>query len=144
MRPAAFALLLAGIAGPALGLDYRSVNDAAVLYDAPSQKAKALFVIAPATPVELIVSLDAWVKIRDSKGDLAWIERRYLADRRTLQVRSEGAQVRSEASDAGRVVFETEPDVLLELIEAAPVGWARVRHRDGALGFVKAAQVWGL
>jgi SH3-like domain-containing protein len=144
MRPTAFALLLAGMAGPALGLDYRSVNEAAVLFDAPSQKAKPLFVIAPATPVELVVGLDAWVKVRDMKGDLAWIERRQLADQRTLQVRAGGAQIRSEASDTARLVFEAEPDVVLELVEPAPVGWARVRHRDGAQGFVKAAQVWGL
>jgi SH3-like domain-containing protein len=52
--------------------------------------------------------------------------------------------VRSEAGDGARLVFEAEPDVVLELIEAAPAGWARVRHRDGAQGFVKADQVWGL
>ena len=144
MRPTAFALLLAGIAGSALALDYRSVNETAVLFDAPSQKAKPLFVIAPATPVELVVGLDAWVKVRDMKGDLAWIERRQLAEQRTLQVRAGGAQIRSEASDTARLVFEAEPDVVLDLVEAAPAGWARVRHRDGAQGFVKAAQVWGL
>jgi SH3-like domain-containing protein len=144
MRLSAFALLLASIAGPALGLDYRSVNEVAVLFDAPSQKARPLFVVAAATPVELVVSLDAWVKVRDMKGDLAWIERRLLADKRTLQVRTAGAQVRSEAGDGARLVFEAEPDVVLELIEAAPAGWARVRHRDGAQGFVKADQVWGL
>lgn len=137
------AALLLG-AGVAHALDYRSVSEAAVLYDAPSQKAKPLFVIAPATPVEIIVSLDAWVKVRDLKGDLAWIERRQLADQRTLQVRSGGAQIRVEASDNARLAFEAEADVVLELLEPSPVGWARVRHRDGPQGFVKAVQVWGL
>jgi SH3-like domain-containing protein len=145
MRLLAAALLLfAGAAGNALALDYRSVNEAAVLFDAPSQKAKPLFVIAPGTPVEVIVSLDAWVKVRDLKGDLAWIERRQLADKRMLQVRAGGAQIRGEASDSSKITFEAEADVVLELLEPGPIGWAKVRHRDGPQGFVKAAQVWGL
>lgn len=145
MRLLAAALLLfAGAAGNALALDYRSVNEAAVLFDAPSQKAKPLFVIAPGTPVEVIVSLDAWVKVRDLKGDLAWVERRQLADQRMLQVRTGGAQIRVEANDNAKLAFEAEADVVLELLEHGPVGWARVRHRDGPQGFVKSAQVWGL
>lgn len=144
MRVRAFVFLALLVSGAASALDYRSVSEAAVLYDAPSQKAKPLFVIAPGTPVEVIVSIDAWVKVRDLKGDLAWIERGQLADKRTLQVRTEGAQIRAEANDAAKLAFEAEADVLLEFLEAGPAGWVKVRHRDGPQGFVKATQVWGL
>ncbi len=144
MRVRAFVFLALLVSGAANALDYRSVSEAAVLYDAPSQKAKPLFVIAPGTPVEVIVSIDAWVKVRDLKGDLAWIERGQLADKRTLQVRTEGAQIRAEANDAAKLAFEAEADVLLEFLEAGPAGWVKVRHRDGPQGFVKATQVWGL
>lgn len=144
MRVRAFVFLALLVSGAANALDYRSVSEAAVLYDAPSQKAKPLFVIAPGTPVEVIVSLDAWVKVRDLKGDLAWIERGQLADKRTVQVRTEGAQIRAEANDAAKLAFEAEADVLLEFLEAGPAGWVKVRHRDGPQGFVKATQVWGL
>lgn len=134
------ALLVCATAG---ALDFRSVAEPAVLYDAPSHKARPLFVVTPGTPVEAIVALDAWVKIRDSKGDLSWIERRHLAERRMLQVRTERAQVREQAEEGARLVFEAEGDVLLELIEPAATGWLKVRHRDGAQGFVKVSQVWG-
>jgi SH3-like domain-containing protein len=144
MRVRAFVFLALLVSGAASALDYRSVSEAAVLYDAPSQKAKPLFVIAPGTPVEVIVSIDAWVKVRDLKGDLAWIERGQLADNRTVQVRTEGAQIRAEANDAAKLAFEAEADVLLEFLEAGPAGWVKVRHRDGPQGFVKATQVWGL
>jgi SH3-like domain-containing protein len=145
MRGTAFALalLFAGAAAPCLALDYCSVGETAVLYDAPSQKAKPLFAIAAGTPVEAIVTLDAWVKVRDMKGDLAWIERRQLSDKRTVQLR-ERAAVRAEANEAAVQVFEAEADVLLEFVEPGPAGWVKVRHRDGPQGFVKAPQVWGL
>lgn len=142
MRPLALLLLLAS--GAAMALDYRSVAEATALYDAPSQKAKPLFAIAAGTPVEAVVLLDAWAKVRDSKGDLAWIERRMLSERRMLQVRGERAQIRARAEDAAPLKFEAETDVVLELLEQPGNGWAKVRHRDGQEGFVKLAQVWGL
>jgi len=139
------ALVFAALAAKsAFALDYRSVAEAALLYDAPSQKAVPVFAIARGTPVELVVQLDTWVKVRDAKGDLAWIEKRQLADKRTVMVRSERAQVRAEADDKATVAFEAEKDVLLDLVEAGPPGWAKVKHRDGQQGFVKASQVWGL
>lgn len=142
LRPAA-ALLALLAAGSAAALDFRSLGETAVLYDAPSQKAKPLFAIAAGTPVEAIVTLDAWVKVRDMKGDLAWIERRLLADKRTLQLR-ERATVRGEPNDTAAPAFEADADVLLEYVEPAAIGWVKVRHRDGPQGYVKAAQVWGL
>ncbi|MFN4148876.1 MAG: SH3 domain-containing protein [Rhodocyclaceae bacterium] len=141
MRTLIFALL--SFSSAACALDYRSVKEAAILFDAPSQKAKPLYVIAPGTPVEVVVSLDAWAKVRDRQGDLAWIERRQLADKRMLQVRPGGAQIRSEANETASLSFEAEADVLLELVDHGPSGWLKVRHRDGQEGFVRIGQVWG-
>jgi SH3-like domain-containing protein len=131
------------LSGAVNALDYRSVAEAAVLFDAPSQRAKPLFVIAAGTPVEAVVTLDTWIKVRDMNGDLAWIERRQLAERRYLQVRAAAAQVRANADDSAALLFEAAPDVLLELLEPGPAGWAKVRHRDGQQGFVKTTQIWG-
>lgn len=145
MRKTALALVFAGLAAPpAWASDYLSVAEPATLYDAPSQKAKPLFAIAAGTPVEAVVSLDSWVKVRDIKGDIAWIEKRHLSQQRTAIVRTERAQVHVDADDKAPLVFEAGKDVVLEWIESSPAGWARVRHRDGQSGFIKAGQVWGL
>jgi SH3-like domain-containing protein len=139
------ALAIAALAAfPALALDYRSVTEAAPMYDAPSAKANPLFVVRPGTPVELVVSLEGWSKVRDSKGDLVWIEKKHLGEKRNVIVRADRAQVRANADEKAELVFEAERDVVLELIEAAPGGWVKVRHRDGQSGFVKAPQIWGL
>ena len=147
MAPRRFVTLLiplAVLASPARALDYRSLTEAAPAYDAPSVKAKPLFVVLAGTPVELVVSLEGWSKVRDSRGDLVWIEKKYLAEKRNLIVRADRAQVRAEADDKAALVFEAERDVVLELLEAAPGGWVKVKHRDGQSGFLKAPQVWGL
>ncbi len=128
----------------AWALEYRSMAEAAPMYDAPSQKARPLWVVARGTPVEVVVSLEGWVKVRDAAGDLAWVERRTLADRRMLIVTARGAEVRSQADAAAPLVFAADKDVLLEFVESGPSGWAKVRHRDGQSGFVRVNQVWGL
>lgn len=137
-------VLAAGFSGPLLAIEYRTVDAAAVLYDAPSQRGSKLFVIRRGTPVELVVSLEGWSKVRDADGGLAWIEARYLAKRRTVIVTAARAQIRQSADESAPVVFEAEKSVSLVYLEAAPGGWAKVRHREGQVGFVRASQVWGL
>jgi SH3-like domain-containing protein len=84
-----------------------------------------LFVVRPGTPVELVVSLEGWSKVRDSKGDLVWIEKKYLAEKRNVIVRADRAQIRVAAEDKAALVFEAERDVVLELVEAAPAAGSR-------------------
>lgn len=142
------AAVLAGLtllAAPAWALDFRSVAEAGVaMFDAPSNKAKPLYIIARGTPVEVVVNLEGWAKVRDASGDLAWVERKSLAEKRMVIVTAKMAEVRAQAEAGAPLVFEADKDVLLEFVEAGPLGWAKVRHRDGQSGFVRANQVWGL
>ena len=122
-----------------------------ILYDGPSAKAKPLFLYGRDVPVELIVTVEGWSKVRDASGTIGWIDRKALADRRMLVIRAPLAEVRAAADDAAPLVFRAERDVLLELAESAisptttaTPGWVKVRHRDGAAGFVRIAQVFGL
>ena len=124
--------------------DFRSVaENAAVLYDAPSAKAKKLYVVSHGYPVEVVVVVEGWSKVRDASGELTWIESRQLSDQRTVMVRMPLAQVREAADDNAPVAFQAQQNVLLELLEVAGGGWLRVRHRDGQSGYVRVAQVWG-
>ncbi len=137
-------VFLSVLAGSALALEYRSVNEPSILYNAPATKAARLFIIARYTPVEVVVTVEGWAKVRDIKGNLAWIESKSLGMGRTVLVRAEKAQVYAQADEKSTKVFEAEKDVALELVDANPAGWAKVKHRDGEAGFVKVAQVWGL
>ena len=122
-----------------------------VLYDGPSARAKPLFLYGRDVPVEIIVTLEGWSKVRDAGGTIGWIDRKALADKRMLLIRAPVAEVRAAADDNAPLVFRADRDVLLELAESAisptttaTPGWVKVRHRDGATGFVRIAQVFGL
>lgn len=131
------------LAAPALALEFRSLSESGVVfYDAPSLKATRLFVAGRMLPVEVVVSVESWAKVRDSAGDLAWVEKKHLSDKRYVIVTAPRAEVREAPDAAARVVFEAEQQVVLEFVEQL-TGWVRVRHPDGRAGFVKASQVWG-
>lgn len=137
-------LLFFCFSGTALALDYRSVGvDRAILYDAPSTQAKRLFVVGKYYPVEVIVSLDQWVKVRDGSGDLSWVEKKHLSDVRMVVVTVARAEIRQAADRNAPLVFQAEHDVALELVEYGVAGWLKVRHRDGLVGYILASQVWG-
>lgn len=145
MKRLAFLLLAAGTALPVLAVDYRTVEEATVLYDSPSQRGDKLFVIKRGTPVEAVVGLEGWVKVRDAEGGgLAWIEKKYLSERRSVIVTANRADVRQKAEAESALAFEAEKSVVLDFLEPAVPGWVKVRHRDGQTGFVRSTQVWGL
>jgi SH3-like domain-containing protein len=136
---------LALLAAPVLAIDYRSVDvPAAILYDSPSLKGKKLYLIKAQTPVEVVVRLEGWFKVRDAEGTLAWLEAKQLSERRTLVVTAARAEIRQADKAEAAVLAELDKWVAVEFIEPAAPGWARVRHRDGVTGFVRATQVWGL
>ena len=145
MRFGARLCVLLAAALPAAAAEFRSVSEnAAVLFDAPSLKAKKTHVISRGYPVEIIVAVEGWYKVRDAGGDLAWVEAKNLSERRTLMVKTKLADVRQSAADTAPLVFQVEQNVLLDLVELTDTGWARVTHRDGQSGFIRINQVWGL
>src|SRR5256885_5519508 len=115
--------------------DYRSVAEpVAILYDAPSSKAKPLFLLSRETPLEVIVALEGWTKVRDATGTIGWIDKKALADKRALVVRTAVADVRANPEETAPVVFRAEQNVVLELAEAASSasataapGWVKVK-----------------
>ena len=137
--------LWAAVVGAA---EFRATSEAVVLYDAPSSKSKPLYVLGRDYPLEIIVNVEGWLKVRDAGGTVAWVEKKSIGDKRVLLVRSAVADVLASPEAAAPVVFKAEQNVLLELLDpdfvTATPGWAKVRHRDGQVGFVRIAQVWGL
>lgn len=144
LRPLLAAALLSGVAFSAHALEYRSIGGApAVLYDAPSAKGRRVFIAPRGMPVEVVLTYGEWTKVRDAAGDLAWIESRALASKRMLVVSVPSARVRTAADEASTLAFTADRGVLLEMVEPINAGWVRVRHPDGAAGFVRAGEVWG-
>ena len=130
--------------GSVSALDFRSVSEAAVvLYDAPSKQGGKLFILSKGYPVEVVISTEGWVRVRDETGAFGWVEAKSLSDRRTVMVKVDSIDARSSQDENAAVVFKAERGVTLEFLGYSG-GWAQVRHRDGATWFVKPGELWGL
>ena len=138
-------LLASGVAASAAhAVEFRSVGAApAILFDAPSERGRKVFVAPRGMPVEVVLAYGEWIKVRDAAGDLAWIESRTLVPKRMLMVTAVNGKVRASADEAAPLVLTAERGVLLELADPVSSGWVKVRHRDGGTGFIKATDVWG-
>jgi SH3-like domain-containing protein len=137
----------------AAAAEFRSVAEGgAIMYDAPSARAKKLFIARRYYPLAVLVNLEQWSKVRDAGGDLSWVEKRALSDQRMVMVAGPRAIVRSAPEAGSKAVFDAERDVALELMEIVNPDWVRVREigkagngkSDGQSGYVRASDVWGL
>jgi SH3-like domain-containing protein len=128
----------------ATAVDYVSVGESsAILYDAPSLKAKKKFVVNRYMPFEQVVTLNNWVKVRDSKGELSWIEKHLLSNKRYVFVLSPLLDARANPDAGAAKVFQARQQVALERLESTGDGWVKVRHQDGEIGYVRSTEVWG-
>jgi SH3-like domain-containing protein len=142
-----FALGLTLVLMPILAsaMDFRSIAvPKAVLFDAPSAQAKKLYLLWQGYPVEIIVNLGDWVKVRDNQGTLTWVEAKSLSSDRTVIVMKDLVSMHQSADANSSVVSQLQKDVVLDYIETAAGGWVRVKHRDGLTGYVQTTSVWGL
>ena len=143
MKHLAAALLLLAASHTVAALEYVSVAEPAILYDANSLKANKLFVATRYLPLEQIVVLENWVKVRDSNGKIFWIEKLNLSSKRYVVVTAETATVRTNWDDSASVAFIAPRQLGLEWLGNAGAGWVKVRHRDSTTGYVKSNDVWG-
>ena len=80
-------ILGSAAAAPTYALDFKSVGAApAVLYDAPSEKGRRVFVAPRGMPVEVVLTYGEWSKVRDAAGTLSWVMSKSLAAKRNVVV----------------------------------------------------------
>lgn len=137
--------ILALMPATASALDFRSVAvSKAVLYDAPSNAAKKVLLLSQSYPVEVIVNLGDWLKVRDAQGALNWVETKQLSNKRTVMVTASKSEIRQSADATSNLVATVEKDVVLEVADTKlNNGWLKVKHRDGVTGYILLSATWG-
>ena len=138
-------LILALLPLSAVALEYRSVAvPKAILYDAPSSSAKKILLLSQYYPVEIIVNLGDWIKVRDAQGSISWVEAKQLSSKRTVMVNINHAEIRQSAQASSALMATLEKAVVLEVVDSKlNNGWLKVKHRDGIIGYILISSTWG-
>jgi SH3-like domain-containing protein len=116
----------------------------AILYDAPSLSAEKLYVANMNLPVEVVVKVEGWVKVRDSHGYLAWVESSNLSSKRFVIINVPVAGVHQTANHSSPLLYQAQQGVVLEWLEAVSGTWVKVQHQDGQVGYIRTDQIWGV
>jgi SH3-like domain-containing protein len=129
--------------------EFKQTNDAATVgYEGPSTRATKQFIYSRNTPLEVLVQIEGWYKVRDSQGALVWIERKALTERSYVQVKPTApADIFVGPDNNAAIAFRADSGVLLALVappSPATGAFAQVRHRDGQSGFVRVDALFGL
>jgi SH3 domain protein len=128
--------------------DFRqTIAPATIGYEGPSTRAEKQFLYSRGTPLEVVVAIEGWYKVRDVQGALVWVERKAMAERTQVIVGAQPASIHASADAISPVLFIAEPGVILQLVappDATTGLYAQVRHRDGVTGFVRVDAVFGL
>lgn len=128
-----------------VALEYRSVAvPKAILYDAPSSSGKKILLVSQYYPVEIIVNLGDWIKVRDAQGSISWVEAKQLSSKRMVMVNINHAEIRQSANLNSALLATLEKDVALEVVDLKlNNGWLKVKHRDGVTGYILISSTWG-
>jgi SH3-like domain-containing protein len=125
-------------------LEFRSIaQNKVITYDAPSKEASKLYILGSGYPVEVIVNLGDWIKVRDKQGGLSWVESTSLSTKRTVLVLAK-TEIKTADDATSALMATVDKDVVLELVEGGSNNnWVKVKHRDGITGFVQVDKLWG-
>ena len=126
--------------------EFRSVAFAkTILYEAPSATTKKLYLVGESYPLEIIVNLGDWLKVRDPYGTLSWAESKNLQSKRTVIVKVDKANIYKDPESKSALVATIEKDVVIELSDPLIAnGWIKVRYQQDLDGYIQTSQVWGI
>lgn len=126
--------------------EFRSVAFAkTILYEAPSATTKRVYLVGEGYPLEIIVNLGDWLKVRDPYGTLSWAESKNLQSKRTVIVKVDKANIYKDPESKSALVATIEKDVVIELSDPLITnGWIKVRYQQDLDGYIQTSQVWGI
>lgn len=126
--------------------EFRSVAFAkTILYEAPSATTKRVYLVGEGYPLEIIVNLGDWLKVRDPYGTLSWAESKNLQSKRTVIVKVDKANIYKDPESKSALVATIEKDVVIELSDPLITnGWIKVRYQQDLDGYIQTSQIWGI
>jgi len=126
--------------------EFRSVAFAkTILYEAPSATTKRVYLVGEGYPLEIIVNLGDWLKVRDPYGTLSWVESKNLQSKRTVIVKADKANIYKDPESKSALVATIEKDVVIELSDPLIAnGWIKVRYQQDLDGYIQTSEVWGI
>ena len=118
----------------------------AVLFEGPSKTTEKMYIVTEGYPLEVLVSLKDWKKVKDHQGKISLVESKNTHNERTVLITKDDTVIFNQANEKSHKLANVDKFVVLKLNSPILVGnWAQVKTQiEGLIGFVNSRDVWGL
>ena len=118
----------------------------ALLYEGPSASTKKLYIVTEGYPLEIMVNLKDWKKVKDHTGNSSWIQSNFVDKNRTVMTIKGNVNLYHKASLQSSKLGQISEFVILNLNSTLVTdGWVNVQSQlEGLTGYVRIDKVWGL
>ena len=118
----------------------------ALLYEGPSASTKKLYIVTEGYPLEIMVNLKDWKKVKDHTGNISWIQSNFVDKNRTVMTIKDNVNLYHKASLQSSKLGQISEFVILNLNSTLVTdGWVHVQSQlEGLTGYVRIDKVWGL
>jgi SH3 domain protein len=131
----------------ALAAEFVSIKaKKALLYEGPSSSTKKEFIITEGYPLQVMVRLKDWIKVKDHLGKISWIQSTDISKDRNVMTLNDNVNLFYKPTTDSVHLAKIEKDILLKLLSSFPTnGWIQVKTLSQNIeGYIRAEDVWGL
>ena len=132
---------------PASSADFVSIKvKKAFLYEGPSSSTDKEFIITEGYPLQVMVRLKDWIKVKDHLGKISWIQSADTSKDRNVMTLNDNVNLFYKPTTDSVHLAKIEKDITLKLLSPFPTnGWIQVKTLSQNIeGYIRAEDVWGL
>jgi SH3 domain protein len=127
--------------------EYLSVGvDQSFLHEAPSDSTKKNFIVTKGYPLEVLVSLKEWKKVKDHQGAINWIQSNHLSTKKMALNFKDNNPIHLEPDKSSPTLAFVAENVLLEVLDNKKIdNWIKVYSKSTEVeGFISTESLWGI
>ena len=129
-------VILLFLAGSCFAGEFASVmKDGVNIRSGPSTDDEVLWEVFMDYPVEILQRQGDWAQVRDFEGDKGWIYNSLLANKKTMIVKVETANMRSGPSTDDKIIATVQKGVVFTPLEQQG-NWIKVRYNNEITGWM--------
>ena len=129
-------VILVLLAGLCFAGEFASIiKDGVNIRSGPSTDDEVLWEVFKDYPVEILQRKGDWAQVRDFENDQGWVYNSLLADKKTMIVKVETANMRSGPSTDGKVIATVKKGVVFTPLEQKG-SWIKVQYKDDLTGWM--------
>jgi len=131
---------------PVFSADFVSISTKkAILYEGPSDATDKEYIITEGYPLLVMVRLKDWLKVKDHKGKISWINVSDTAKQRMVMTLKKNVNLFYKPTINSVHLATIDEFVTLKLLSSYDSnGWIEVKTLTGYIeGYVRKEDVWG-